>query len=127
MHCYFLVSFCNFRSFLFSKKCNTIVVGVQWRNGSRLLLSSSTLEGKALAVALEESEAKLVEKRRLAFEWRQAIKTHSNFDKSKSSKNSNYFYTDDHYDYSLFGLDYDMDQAVGKHQRQVLAYGKYIS
>lgn len=30
----------------------------------------------------------------------------------------------DHYDHSLFGLDYNLDQAVGRHQREAMLYSQ---
>lgn len=30
----------------------------------------------------------------------------------------------EHYDYSLFGLDSDLDQAVGRHQREAMLYNQ---
>lgn len=81
---------------------------------------------RSQAVVARETaaDAKLrLDRQRRVFECRQALKTHSNFAKLRLASQRS-LYSDDHYDYSLFGLDSDMDQAVGRHQRQVQAYGK---
>lgn len=72
-------------------------------------------------VTYESKKAKLA---RLAAESKRVPKTQATSGNGLRQVDKLNFVNSDHYDYSLFGTNYEMDSQVSKHQRQVVEYGQ---